>query len=163
MATKIQARRDTAANWTSTNPTLAAGEPGFETDTGKLKIGDGASAWTALSYISGSSGPRIVALGNMGASPTLALASTDKDVLVTGTLTANATLTVTGLTAGVSITLVLTQDATGSRTFVFSPTAKKVGGQPLPFSTTPGAVDVVAAFSPDGTNLYAFLSGRGMA
>lgn len=38
---KIQLRRDTAANWSTYNPTLSAGEPGFETDTGKLKIGDG--------------------------------------------------------------------------------------------------------------------------
>jgi len=46
----IQLRRDTAANWTSTNPTLAAGEMGFETDTGKLKIGTGSTAWTPLAY-----------------------------------------------------------------------------------------------------------------
>jgi hypothetical protein len=46
----IQLRRDTAANWTSTNPTLAAGEMGFETDTGKLKVGTGSTAWTSLLY-----------------------------------------------------------------------------------------------------------------
>jgi hypothetical protein len=46
----IQIRRDTAANWTSTNPTLAAGEIGFETDTGKFKIGNGSTAWTFLAY-----------------------------------------------------------------------------------------------------------------
>ena len=46
----IQVRRDTAANWTSANPTLAAGEMGFETDTGKLKIGTGSTAWTSLLY-----------------------------------------------------------------------------------------------------------------
>jgi hypothetical protein len=46
----IQVRRDTAANWTSTNPTLAAGEMGFETDTGKFKIGTGSTAWTSLAY-----------------------------------------------------------------------------------------------------------------
>lgn len=46
----IQVRRDTAANWTSVNPTLAAGEIGFETNTGKFKIGDGSSTWTALTY-----------------------------------------------------------------------------------------------------------------
>lgn len=44
-------RKDTAAAWTSANPTLDAGEIGFETDTGKLKIGDGSTAWTSLSYI----------------------------------------------------------------------------------------------------------------
>jgi len=50
MATQIQLRRDTAANWTSTNPTMAQGEAGYETDTGKLKIGDGSTAWNSLAY-----------------------------------------------------------------------------------------------------------------
>jgi hypothetical protein len=48
--TQIQVRRGTAASWTSTNPTLAAGEIGFETDTGKYKIGTGSDTWNALSY-----------------------------------------------------------------------------------------------------------------
>ena len=48
--TQLQQRRGTAASWTSTNPTLAAGEIGFETDTGKFKIGDGSTAWAALAY-----------------------------------------------------------------------------------------------------------------
>lgn len=50
VADVIQIRRDTASNWTSTNPTLASGELGFETDTEKLKLGDGSTAWTSLSY-----------------------------------------------------------------------------------------------------------------
>lgn len=47
----VQVRRDTAANWTSVNPTLSSGECGFETDTRRLKIGDGSAAWTSLAYI----------------------------------------------------------------------------------------------------------------
>jgi hypothetical protein len=47
---KIKLRRDLAATWTSTNPTLAAGEPGYETDTKKIKYGDGTTAWTSLGY-----------------------------------------------------------------------------------------------------------------
>jgi hypothetical protein len=50
ISTKIQMRSDTSGNWTSTNPTLATGEIGFETDTGKFKIGNGSSVWTGLSY-----------------------------------------------------------------------------------------------------------------
>ena len=50
MATRIQLRRDTAAQWTANNPTLATGEAGYETDTGRLKIGNGSSAWNSLSY-----------------------------------------------------------------------------------------------------------------
>jgi hypothetical protein len=48
----IEFRRDTAAAWTGANPTLAAGEPGFETDTGLLKIGDGSTDWNSLGYVS---------------------------------------------------------------------------------------------------------------
>jgi len=50
MAIQLQWRRDTAANWTSNNPTLAQGEPGFETDTKAYKIGDGATTWSSLAY-----------------------------------------------------------------------------------------------------------------
>ena len=46
----MQQRRGTAAQWTSANPTLAAGEIGYETDTGKFKIGNGSSQWSALNY-----------------------------------------------------------------------------------------------------------------
>jgi hypothetical protein len=56
MPTQIQWRRDAASTWTSTNPVLAAGEVGYETNTGKFKVGNGSSAWTALSYISGAGG-----------------------------------------------------------------------------------------------------------
>lgn len=52
MAQRIQFRRGTAATWTSANPILAAGELGYETDTGDFKIGDGTTAWTGLSYYS---------------------------------------------------------------------------------------------------------------
>lgn len=48
----IQLRRDTAANWTSANPILEAGEAGVETDTAKIKFGDGTTAWTSLGYLS---------------------------------------------------------------------------------------------------------------
>ena len=41
MAVRFQLRRDTAANWASANSVLALGEPGVETDTLKVKVGDG--------------------------------------------------------------------------------------------------------------------------
>jgi hypothetical protein len=52
MAVKIQLRRDTALNWTNTNPTLSQGEVGFETDSYKIKIGDGTTDWINLPYYS---------------------------------------------------------------------------------------------------------------
>ena len=46
----ITLRSSPAATWTSVNPTLAAGELGYETDTGKFKLGDSTTAWTSLPY-----------------------------------------------------------------------------------------------------------------
>ena len=78
MADIIQIRRDTAANWTSTNPTLAQGEMGYETDTGKLKFGDGSTAWTSLSYYSAGT----------------AFLSDTNPVISEGTITEDATTTI---------------------------------------------------------------------
>ena len=47
---RIQLRRGLSTNWTSVNPILAAGEAGFESDTLKIKIGDGTSHWNDLGY-----------------------------------------------------------------------------------------------------------------
>lgn len=46
----IKLRRGTQAQWTATNPVLAEGEFGAETDTRKFKIGNGVTAWNSLSY-----------------------------------------------------------------------------------------------------------------
>lgn len=45
--TNLKPRRGTAAQWVAANPTLAAGEIGFETDTGVIKVGDGSTTWTS--------------------------------------------------------------------------------------------------------------------
>lgn len=46
----IRLKRDTAANWTANNPVLALGEPGWETDNLKGKVGDGVTGWNSLPY-----------------------------------------------------------------------------------------------------------------
>lgn len=51
--TTFQLRRGTSEAWNRVNPVLAYGEPGFEKDTNKLKIGDGVKAWQSLPYYSG--------------------------------------------------------------------------------------------------------------
>ena len=51
ISTTFKLKRGTAARWVELNPILDAGEPGFEYDTKKLKIGDGETAWNDLSYI----------------------------------------------------------------------------------------------------------------
>jgi hypothetical protein len=54
MATRMQQRRGTAAQWVSSNagagPILNAGEIGWESDTNKFKIGDGVNNWSSLDY-----------------------------------------------------------------------------------------------------------------
>ena len=98
MAVQIQMRRDTASNWTSNNPTLAAGEWGLETDTDKFKIGNGSTAWNSLGYNSLPSNVLPLAGGAMtGAITTnstfdgVDIATRDA-VLTSTTTTANAAL-----------------------------------------------------------------------
>ena len=52
MATKIQIRRDLAAQWSGVDPVLSAGEFGYATDSGELKLGTGSSKWSELKVIS---------------------------------------------------------------------------------------------------------------
>lgn len=80
----IKVRRDTAANWTSANPTLAAGQPGYETDTGKLKFGDGATAWTSLAYFGGTGTVTTVSVVTAnGVSGSVATATTTPAITLT--------------------------------------------------------------------------------
>ena len=51
MTTRIKIRRDTTTNWHSNNPVLALGEPAYDTDLNKLKIGDGNSGYNSLDYL----------------------------------------------------------------------------------------------------------------
>jgi hypothetical protein len=98
VVTQIQVRRGTAAQWTSANPTLSSGEWGFETDTGKTKIGNGSTAWTSLSYVGAGTVTSITAGtglsgGTITSSGTIAIdTATTVDVSTAQTLT-NKTLT----------------------------------------------------------------------
>lgn len=56
MSVRIKLRRDTSANWKTVNPVPVEGEPCFETDTGKLKIGDGINPYNSLAYFAGGGG-----------------------------------------------------------------------------------------------------------
>ncbi len=57
MAVRIQFRRGTQAEWTAANPLLQQGEVGYETNTGRFKVGNGTQAWNSLAYSSGPTGP----------------------------------------------------------------------------------------------------------
>ena len=53
---RVQLRHDTAANWAAANTVLLAGEFANETDTYKVKIGDGVTPWNSLGYLIGPTG-----------------------------------------------------------------------------------------------------------
>lgn len=92
--TTIKFRRDTSANWTSVNPIPAQGEPCYETDTGKLKIGNGSDNYVTLPYVSDGG-------GSAGDLP-IATATTLGGVKVGNNLsiTKDGTLSATGGSAG---------------------------------------------------------------
>ena len=84
MPFRLQQRRDTAANWTSNNPTLAAGEIGIETNPSRFKIGDGTTAWNSLIYTSSQLGYTTTATA---AGTTTLTVSSNSQQLFTGTST----------------------------------------------------------------------------
>ena len=49
--TTFQVKRGLSTRWEIKNPVLASGEPGYELDTHKLKIGDGSTRWLDLPYV----------------------------------------------------------------------------------------------------------------
>lgn len=92
MTSRLQQRRDTAANWTSNNPILAAGEIGLETDTAAFKIGNGSTAWTSLAYANG-------------------ITATSTTTLTNKTLTAPVIVQSINAQTGTTYTLALSDDA----------------------------------------------------
>lgn len=59
MAIKVQLRNDTSAAWSAANPVLMQGEIGIDRDSGRIKIGNGVTAWNALPFaLTGPEGPQ---------------------------------------------------------------------------------------------------------
>lgn len=90
VVTQVQVRRGTATQWTSANPTLASGEWGYETDTGKVKIGNGSTAWNSLGYTGTGDIEGVTAstgLTGGGTSGTVTLSIDSTVVTLTGTQT----------------------------------------------------------------------------
>ena len=97
---RIQFRRDIAIKWAQFDPVLADGEPGYEIDTGKWKIGDGIKPWNSLGYMAedGLQGP-VGPQGPAGAASTVPGPAGPKgaDSTVPGPAT---TITIGTVTAG---------------------------------------------------------------
>ena len=117
VVTQIQVRRGTASQWTSTNPTLAAGEFGFETDTNKIKCGTGSTAQTSLPYlnndgdITGVTAGTGISGGGTSGTVTVSIDSTVATLTGTQTLT-NKTIDAASNTLTGVVTLTGTQTLT---------------------------------------------------
>jgi len=171
MASIIQVRRDTASAWTSANPTLASGELGLETDTDKLKLGDGSTAWTSLSYYtlgtvgySSLSAAQTFTAGQRGEITALTDAtSITTDLALSNnfsvTLAGNRTLAnPTNIVAGQAGSIFITQDGTGSQTLAYGTYFKFVGGTAPTLSTAAASVDRIDYVVASATKIHAVAS-----
>lgn len=113
----LRFRRGTAAEWVAANPILALGEPGWETDGSKGKVGDGSTAWNTLQYSLGAGG------GGGTGGPITASQITDASSL--------------------GISLIQAASAAAARTAIGSPASTiTVNGHPLSANVTVTASDV---------------------
>ncbi len=92
----------------------------------------------------------VVAIGNSGTSQTLSLTN---GTVQTVTMTGNCTFTMPTATAGKSFILICTQDATGSRTAVFTSVLFPNGTAPTLTTTATTGVDILT-FVADGTSWF---------
>jgi hypothetical protein len=104
---RLRLRADTAANWTSVNPILLANELGRETDTGKIKIGNGTSTWTSLAYQAWATLPVAVNAGGTGQTSytngQLLIGNTTGNTLAKATLTAGSGVAITNGTGSITV------------------------------------------------------------
>jgi hypothetical protein len=124
MATRMQQRRGTAAQWISSNggdgPILNAGEIGWESDTNKFKIGDGVTYWDDLKYFVDAEDVIAASLGaylqdsDVGAISGVAGLDASKNLIVPGT-----SIHIEGATDNTNETTLTVVDPTADRTITF--------------------------------------------
>lgn len=161
VVTQIQARRGTAAQWTSANPTLAAGEWGYETDTGKVKIGNGSTAWSSLGYTGAATGTVTsitagtgLSGGTITGSGTIAI-----DTATTVDLSTAQTLTNKTLTAPI-VNLGFNAQTGTTYTFVLTDNGKLVTASNASAQTYSIPTNATTAF-PTGTQINIIQIGAG--
>jgi hypothetical protein len=191
MSSIIQLRGGTASAWTTANPTLAQKEMGIETDTNKIKLGDGVTAWTGLGYFE--TGEVTLAASQVftnktitfadntltGVAPTsqptltgvketkVAMAAAEIDLATgnyfTKTISGIITLTVANTAASGSVSAFVLELTNGGSAAVTFFSGVTWAAATAPTLTAAG-VDTLAFFTSDGgTTWRAFVLGLGMA
>lgn len=96
MATRVQIRRDTAANWAASNPVLAQGELGVELGTNRVKLGDGSTVWSSLLYLGGPQTGTLLSKSVAGSADVAlsALEAQNSIIVLTGEITGNIAVSV---------------------------------------------------------------------
>lgn len=159
VVTQIQVRRGTAAQWTSANPTLAAGEIGFETDTGLMKCGNGTQAWTALGYIGAGDITGVTAGTGLSGGGSSGAVTLSINTAVTADVSTAQTLTNKNLTSGTNTFPTSLATLTGSQTLtnktITSPvisTISNTGTLTLPTTTGTVALTSDITVTPTSSN-----------
>lgn len=159
MTVTFKLRRGTAAEWAADNPVLTHGEPGFEIDTGRVKIGDGMRPWLNLKYHVGLSD-----VPQMLVDQPILLTNVDLGGLFRVVLGGNRTLAnPTNMNDGDRILWEFIQDGVGGRTITFD-TAFKFGADisSIVLSTLPNKRDFMGAVyneAEDSWYVIAFVKG----
>lgn len=160
VVTQIQVRRGTASQWTSANPTLTSGEWGFETDTGKVKIGNGSTAWNSLGYTGAGDIEGVTAGTGLSGGGTSGTVTVSIDTSVTVDLSTAQTLTNKTLTAPV-INLALNAQTGTTYTFGLSDNGKLVTASNAGAQTYSIPTNGTTAF-PIGTQINIIGIGAGV-
>lgn len=159
VVTQIQVRRGTASQWTSTNPTLSSGEWGYETDTGKVKIGNGSTAWTSLGYTGAGDIEGVTAGTGISGGGTSGTVTVSIDTSVTADLSTAQTLTNKTLTAPI-INLALNAQTGTTYTFALTDNGKLVTASNASAQTYSIPTNATTAF-PIGTQINIIQIGAG--
>lgn len=169
MADVIQLRRGAASAWTSANPTLAQGEIGLETDTGKFKVGDGTTAWNSQTYWA--VGLNVVNVFSKNQSVTPSALTSGTTIALDASLSNNFKLVLahnatlsnpTNPTDGMVLNIRIKQDATGSRTLAYGSKYKFPGGAPA-LSTAANTVDFLSMYYDSTDDLWSCVLQKAFA
>lgn len=151
-----------SGKWGTVNPTLEAGEFGFELDTGKLKIGDGTTAWNSLTYVTDASKITGTSLSSTVVSSSLTSVGTLTNLTVTNPI--NGSITGSAFSASVASSASVATGISGG-TGSFPKLVKQTAANTTSFINpgTTGQILLQSGSGPSWTNKTPFLIASGTA